>query len=229
MVITDEEFDAGETAGLKAGEELAPVNLGLAQGDADAENGALALGADPQGDEDGAIDEMAAVANLFVAGIDEDIGSRPQGAGPPQREFDVEFGGAGTDLGGTDGGAAKLFDEGGDVASGNALHVHLGQGDFEGLFAADALVEGGGIELQATADLRDLKGDASHAGGEGLVLVAVGVAEAGLGTLVGFGSQGGGAFANHGFVDEEADALGEALGTLFGEQLHDGVQEVRVF
>ena len=106
-----------------------------------------------------------------------------------------------------------MFDDGGDVAGGDALNVRLGQGNFEGLLAADALVEGGGIELQATADLRDIQGDAPHASGEGLVLVAVGVAEAGLRTLVGFGSQGGRALANHGLVDEEADAFGEAIGT----------------
>ena len=229
MVVADEEFDAGETAGLKAREELAPVDLGLAQGDADTENGALAVGADTQGDEDGAIDEMPAVADLFVTGVEEYIGGGPQGSGTPEREFDVEFGGAGADLGGTDGGATEFFDDGRDFAGGNALNVHFGQSDFEGLFAADALVEGGGIELQATADLWDIKGDAPQARGEGFVLVAVGVAEAGLRTLVGFGSQGGGALTDHGFVDEEADALSEAIGTLFGEQLHDGGQEVRVF
>ena len=79
--------------------------------------------------------------------------------------------------------------------------VGLGQGDFEGLFAADALVEGGRIELHATADLGDIKGDATHAGGEGLVLVSVGVAETGLGALVGLSAQGAGTFPDHGLVD----------------------------
>lgn len=54
-VIADEEFDAGEAAELEASEELAPVDLGLARGDADAENGALAIGTETQSDEDGAI------------------------------------------------------------------------------------------------------------------------------------------------------------------------------
>ena len=147
MVITNEEFDAGEAAELEASKELAPMDLGLAHGDADAENGALAIGADTQSDEDGAIDEMTAVTDLFVAGVDEDIGGRPERSGAPEGEFDVELGGAGADLGGADGGAAELFDDGGDFAGGNALNIHLGESDFEGLFAADALVEGGGIEL----------------------------------------------------------------------------------
>ena len=86
------------------------------------------------------------------------------------------------------------------------------------------------VPRSPTADLWDIEGDATQASGEGLVLVAVGVAEAALGALVGFRAQGGGAFANHGLIDEEADALGDsAVGTLFGEQLHDGGQQVRVF
>jgi hypothetical protein len=85
------------------------------------------------------------------------------------------------------------------------------------------------VPRSSTADLWDIEGDTTQAGGEGLVLVAVGVAEAAPGALVGFRAQGGGAFANHGLIDEDADAFGEAVGTLFGEQLHDGGQEVRVF
>jgi len=80
-----------------------------------------------------------------------------------------------------------------------------------------------------TLTLGDIEGDATDAGGKGLVLETVGVAETPLGTLVGFGAEGGGALAGHGLVDDEADALGETIGTLLGEQLHDGVQEVRVF
>jgi hypothetical protein len=123
--------------------------------------------------------------------------------------------------------------KGGADSENRALAVGANtQGDEDGAVDANALVEGGGIELQATADLWDIEGDSTQAGGEGLVFVAVGVAEAALGSLVGFRAQGGGALANHGRIDKEADAfgeaVGEAVGTLFGEQLHDGGQEVRV-
>ena len=97
MVVADEEFDGGETSGLKAAEELAPVDLGLAEGAADSENGALAVGADTQVDEDAAVDKMAADAKFIVAGIDEEIGGWPERSGAPKREFNVKFGGAGTD------------------------------------------------------------------------------------------------------------------------------------
>jgi len=66
-------------------------------------------------------------------------------------------------------------------------------------------------------------------GGEGLVLEAIGVAEALLAAQVGFCVEGAGAFAEHGLIHEDANALGEAAGALFGEELQDGEQEVMVF
>ena len=47
------------------------------------------------------------------------------------------------------------------------------------------------------------------------------------GALIGLGLEHSGAFAAHGFIDEEADALAEALVALLGEELQDGVQEIR--
>ena len=55
------------------------------------------------------------------------------------------------------------------------------------------------------------------------------MAEALLAARVGFGLEGVGAFAEHGPIDEDANALGEAAGTLFDEALQDGGQEVRLF
>ena len=49
-------------------------------------------------------------------------------------------------LGGTDGGAAKLLDDGGDFAGGDALDIHFGHGEFEGLLGAGAFFQGAGIE-----------------------------------------------------------------------------------
>ena len=52
------------------------MDLGLAEGDADSENGALAVGADTHGDEDGAVKDLAAVADFFVVGVDAKLGVR---------------------------------------------------------------------------------------------------------------------------------------------------------
>ena len=108
------------------------------------------------------------------------------------------------------------------------MDIHFGQSQFEGLLAADAFVEGRGIEGDAVADLRDAEGDGGHAGGDGFGFEAVGVAEAGVGAFIGLGLEHGGAFQAHGFVDEQANALGEAFEAFAGEELQDGVQEFRL-
>ena len=101
------------------------MDLGLAEGDAGAEDLALAIEADAQGDGHGTVDHAATMADLFVAGIEDDIRKGAEGSGAPAFEFGVEPGGAVADVGGGDGGAAKFFEDGGDFAGGNALHIHL--------------------------------------------------------------------------------------------------------
>ena len=123
---------------------------------------------------------------------------------------------------------AELFHDGGDFASGNALDIHFRQGQLEGLFAAEAFFEGAGIEVQIAAHLRDLELDRADARGEGLGFKAVGVALAGVGALVGLGLERLGAFLAHGIIDQEADALGQAAGAFFIEQLQNGIQEFRI-
>lgn len=75
--VADEEGEAVEAAGLEGGKEGTPVSLGLAQSRADAENGTFSIRADPNGDEHGAIQELATLANLFVSGIQDDVGAGP--------------------------------------------------------------------------------------------------------------------------------------------------------
>src|ERR1035438_6914201 len=205
------------------------MDLGFTEGDADAQDGAFTFGVDAQGDQDGAIQELAPVADLFVAGIEHQVGKGLQGARAPGLELDIELGGALTDLGGADGGAAELLDDGGDFAGGDALDIHFGQGQHEGLLAAHALFQGAGIEVQAAPDLRDLELDGTDAGVEGFGFEAVGVALAGFGAFVGLGLEGLRAFLAHGFVDQEADAFGEAAaGALLSEELQNVVQELRI-
>ena len=228
VVVTDEQCGGMEAALLEAGEEGAPVDLGFAQGDADAQDGAFAIGADAQGDEHGAIEDLATLADFFIAGVNEDIAAGFDGPGAPAFQFGVEPGGALADLGGADGVAAELFHDGRDFAGGNALNVHFGQGQFERLFTADPLLEGGGIEVQIAADLRDLELNGAAAGDEGFGLETIGVAQAGVGSFIGLGLEGLGTLLAHGFIDEQADALGEAAGAFFIEELQNGVQKFRI-
>ena len=112
VVITDEQCGGMEAALLEAGEKGAPMDLGFAQGDADAQDGAFAIRPDPQGDEDGAIQDLSALTDLFIAGVKEDVAAGFDRPGAPARQFGVEPGGALADLGGTDGLATELFDDG---------------------------------------------------------------------------------------------------------------------
>jgi len=228
MVIADEELEAAEAALLEAHEKVAPVDFGLAEGDAGAKDLAQAVGADAQGDEHGAVDDATAVADLFISGIEDDVGEGGEGPGAPAFEFGIEARSAVADVGGGDGGAAKFFEDGGDFAGGDALDVHLCEGELESLLAADAFFESGGIEVEIAADLRDGQGDGAEAGREGLWFEAIGVAGASLGALEGLGLEHGGALRAHGLVDEDAEARGEGLGALVGKKLKDGFEEFRM-
>ena len=65
------------------------------------------------------------MADFFVAGIEEDIGKGRERAGAPSLQIGVETSGAVADVGGADGGAAELFEDGGDLSCGDALDIHL--------------------------------------------------------------------------------------------------------
>jgi len=123
------------------------------------------------------------LADFFVAGVEEDIAAGFERAGAPGFQLHIQLGGALADLGGADGVAAELFDDGGDFAGGDALDIHFGAGQFEGLLAADALLEGGGIEVQIAAHLGDLKLDGPTAGSQGFGFEAIGVAEPSIGAF----------------------------------------------
>ena len=94
------------------------MDFGLAEGDADAEDGALTILPDPDGDENGAIQKLPALADLFVSGVQDHVGIASQRAITPRLEFEIELGGAGADLGRADGMAAEFLDDFGDFAAG---------------------------------------------------------------------------------------------------------------
>src|ERR1700722_20636039 len=100
-----------EAALLQRSQKGAPMHFSLTQGHAEAEDGALAVQSDAQGDEHGAVQEAAALADFFIAGVNKYVRETAQRAVAPGFQFGVQGGGALADLGGTDGVAAKLFDD----------------------------------------------------------------------------------------------------------------------
>ena len=72
VLVADDELRGVSAALLPAGEEGAPMDFRFAQGDADSEDGAFAIGPDAQGNQDGTVEDLAALADFFVAGIQKD-------------------------------------------------------------------------------------------------------------------------------------------------------------
>lgn len=200
MSVADDERGTMETACDEGREEVSPMHFGFTQGDTDTEDGAFTVSADAHGDEHGAVREKATVANLFITGIKDQVREVTEGSIPPELEFDVEFGGAGAHLSGTHLMATEFFDDLGDFAGGDALDIHFGHGEHEGLFAAHAFLEGVGIEVDAVAHLGDAQFDLADTGGEEFGFEAVGTTETFLAPLVGLGFENGGAFQTHGFI-----------------------------
>ncbi len=92
VIVADDVPHAVQAAVLQRGQELAPVDFGLRQRDAHAENGSPSFGRDADGDQHGAGDDRSAVANLLVAGVEDQIRRLAQRAVPPGRQFLVEQG-----------------------------------------------------------------------------------------------------------------------------------------
>ena len=193
------------------------MDFGLAEGDTDAEDRTLPILPDPDGDENGAIQELPALADLFISGVQDHVGIASQRAIPPGLEFDIKLDGAGADLGGTDGMSAEFLNDFGDLAGGNALDIHLGQSEQEGLFAAGSFFQSTGVKIHAVANLRNAQEEWSDTGGKGFGFESIGSSKALLATLVRAGLKDGRAFLDHGLVDKQAQALGKAGGTIGGK------------
>lgn len=228
MSVADDEAETVETAGLERGEERTPMGLRLTQSSTETENRTFSIGTDPDSNEHGAIQELAALADLFVSGIEDHIWTGSQGTFSPGLELGIKFGRAVADLCGTDGMPAEFLDDFCDFAGGDALDIHLGQSEQESLFAASTLFQSTGIKVHAVADLGDAKLDGAEASDEGFGFKAVGAALSAFATLVRAGLKDGGAFLNHGLVDKQTEALGKARGAFRGEELQNVVQEISI-
>ena len=131
-----------EAALLEAGEEVAPVDLGFGEGAGDAEDEAFAVvAADADGDEGGAVADIAVDADLVVGGVGEEVGDLGKGAVAPFFKLAVELGGQLGDLGGGDFEATKFAHDGGDPAGAETLEIHAEDGGFEGTITAATLLQ----------------------------------------------------------------------------------------
>jgi len=204
------------------------MRLGFAQSDAHAQDGALAVQANPHGRQDSAINNMSSLADFLIAGVQINIGAGMEGPVAPEFQLGVELLSALADRGRADRNAAKFLDDGRDFAGGDALDIHFGQGQFESPLAAQALFQGGRVEPDAAPDLGDGEGDGIQPSGDGFWFEALGMGQAGVDALIRLGLNNLTALLAHGLVDQETDAFGQAIGSLLSDELQNSVQEIRI-
>ena len=227
VIVAGDQPHAVQAAVDERREERTPVDLGLGERDAHAQDRASAVGRDADRHQHGTIDDAAAVADFFVAGVEDQVGRRAQRPIAPDFQLGIEQLGRPADLHAGDVAAAQFAGDLGHLARGDALHVHLGQGQLQGPFAAFAPFERRRIELDA-AGLRHLQVQLAEAAGDGLGLEAVGIAASRFGALVGSGAEHRGAFELHGFVEEGFECLGHAVESVLGQEVDNFVAGVRL-
>jgi len=99
MVIAGDKGDAMQAAFFEAEEKGSPMDFGFADGGADAQDGAFAVGADADGQKDRARADGAVLTDFFIAGIQDEIGCFIERTVAPGVEFPIEFGNGPGDFG----------------------------------------------------------------------------------------------------------------------------------
>jgi hypothetical protein len=73
MIVADDQLDTLQAAPDQLVEKGAHMDLGLGQGDRNVEHAAAPILGDAHRHQDGAIDQLAALANALIAGIEEQV------------------------------------------------------------------------------------------------------------------------------------------------------------
>ena len=117
------------------------MDFGLGERDTHTEDRAFAVRRNADSDQHGTVDDTPTVPDLFVACVEDEIGDFSQRSIAPLLEFFVEKSCGAADLAAGDVESAEFFCDGGAFARGDALHVHFGDSQFQGPFAAFAPFE----------------------------------------------------------------------------------------
>ena len=178
VVVGDDVFDAAHAARLQALQEGPPVNLGLGQGDGDAEHPAALVRADADRREHGGVTHDAAVAHLLVAGIEDQIPDLAERPGAPGLQFVVEQLGGAADLRRRQALDAELAHHRLGFAGRDALDVHLGHRQHHGAHRPAAALQRLRVERRAVmaGGLGNVDRDRAGRRVDALGLVAVGIA-----------------------------------------------------
>ena len=175
MVVTDDVAAAVQAAGQEPLEELPPMNFSLAVGNAHAQDRAMAFRRDADGDQQRHVDHRPLMANVLVAGVEDQVRDLAQRPLTPTLQLLVELGRQAAHGGTGNLVAAQLLDDPRDLAGRDAADIHLGQRGGQCPLAADAALECLRIEVDV-ACLGDSQVQIADAAVQRLALEPVGVA-----------------------------------------------------
>ena len=197
------------------------MDLRFAQPGAHTQDLTLTRRLDSDGLQDGQVLNPSIDTDFLVMGVQVDDRVLPaQRPAAKLLQLLIQQRGHPGDLSGGDLGAAQLLGDLTDLARGDAHDVHLGDGQLQRLFRAAALFQRLGVKRQPS-NLRDLQSELSHARGDLLVFVAIGVAPPLACPLVGLGSQKLRSLHSHRQVEEFFQHLAKGLGSFFDQLLQD--------
>jgi hypothetical protein len=162
--VGDHQGGAGQTAGDQTAQERQPAGAVLVGDDVEAEHLAVALGVDPDGDDDRDVDDAAALADLLGHGVERHVGVGAAVEGPvPERcHLGVQVGGHPGHLR-----LGQLLDPQGlheplDPAGRHAPYVALGHHRHQRPFGPPSRLEQPTRVVAALPDLGDGQIDRAH-------------------------------------------------------------------
>jgi hypothetical protein len=167
------------------------------------------------------------LANLLIPRIEDQVFDLAQRPGAPGFEFLVERSGGAADLAAGDLAAAEFLDDLGHLPRGDALHVHLGQGQRERFLAPHAALQRPRIKLHPP-DLRHRQFEFADPRLDMLGLETVRLALALVAALVRRGAQRLLTLDLHALVEQHLHRRGHAVEALLGQRLENLVETRRI-
>src|SRR5208282_1622598 len=183
VIVSDDELDAFEPAASQSDKQVLPRGAAFPVGHFDGQDLATPVPVDPDRDQHRLARDHAALAHLLITRVEDEVGERlAKGASGKGVEALVQALVDGGDGGGRKGMAAQLLGDRLDLASRNALHIHLGQRRHQRLLGSLVALEKLGRE-PAVSVLRHAQLELANPGDERAGVVAGAIAEPSAGAL----------------------------------------------
>ena len=201
------------------------MDLRLGEGDRDAEHPAALVGADADRREHGGVADDPAVAHLLVARIEDQIPDLAERPVAPGLQLVIKKLRRAADLRRRQALDAELAHHRLDLAGRHALDVHLRHRQHHGAHRAAAALQRLRVERRAimAGGLGNLDGDRAGRRVDTLGLVAVGIALALGGALVGAGAQEPLPLDLHGKLERTAKDRGDVAGAMLDQMFQESL------